>query len=272
MAWTTVPIESWSQLTEMFEKMDYGRPSSRTFLFRGQSKEEWNLIHTLSRLLKTSSAFRDDNIWATNIEQESYGRFVAQAHYFLDPSSLPDERSLLAWWALMQHYGAPTRLLDWTASPYIAAYFAVVDDLESPGAIWAFDASVVIDESIEPSVSEVYKSFRSDRNSRRVFWESNIPELIYPYMLKKHHVRITTQQGAFTVCGTIPSDHGQSLDKSIGHGVQGHELKFIIPPTLKINFLRNLMRMNITANSLFPGLDGLGQSIKEFTQIEASYR
>ena len=273
MAWDEVRIESWSQLTDMFEKMDYGRPSGLTFLFRGQSNAGWRLIDNLSRLLEESNAGREDAIWATHIEQESYRRFVAQAHQFLDPSSLPEEGSLLAWWALMQHFGAPTRLLDWTASPFIAAYFAVVDSLKSPGAIWAFDASILIDATVVRRGSAPDESFQSDTNSSWIFWGPRAdPELIYPYHPEKHHVRISTQQGAFTVCGTIPGDHEQAIDRVIGNNIHRSVFKFIIAFELKLNMLRNLMRMNITSNSLFPGLDGLGRSIKEFAQVAASYR
>ena len=61
-----------------------------------------------------------------------------------DRDLLPQEDSddaLLAWWSLMQHHGSATRLLDWTANPFVACYFAVKDEPKKDGAIWYFNGS-----------------------------------------------------------------------------------------------------------------------------------
>lgn len=49
--------------------------------------------------------------------------FRLRAHHYL--TDLPDDADYLEWWSLMRHYGAPTRLLDWTYSIYVATYFAL---------------------------------------------------------------------------------------------------------------------------------------------------
>jgi len=64
----------------------------------------------------------------------------------LDPSQVPDSDNKLGWLAIMQHYGAPTRLLDFTYSPYVALYFALRnhDENKSKHAeVWGIDAAAL---------------------------------------------------------------------------------------------------------------------------------
>ena len=113
MAWHPIEINNWSHLVSLYSQMDYGRPSETPYLFRGQSDEGWHLEDTLSRILTPSA----DSEKAQRIERAAFDKFFTQAHFFLAPSNLAKRGSLLSWWAVMQHYGCPTRLLDWTSSP-----------------------------------------------------------------------------------------------------------------------------------------------------------
>ncbi|MEW5989195.1 MAG: FRG domain-containing protein, partial [Chloroflexota bacterium] len=65
-------------------------------------------------------------------------RFQRQCHHYMIDT--PDENDTLEWLALMRHYGAPSRLLDWTYSFFVAVYFALVD-AQKEGAVWAIDCS-----------------------------------------------------------------------------------------------------------------------------------
>jgi hypothetical protein len=202
------------------------------------------------------------------IELFAYRKFMNQAHLFLDPSGLPEEKSLLAWWSLMQHFGCPTRLLDWTASPYVATYFAVFENEKEPGAVWVFDGAAVIDGTTQADVVEARKTLLTNKDVWNVFWGEKHIELVHPFFLKRHNPRIVSQQGAFTVCGTILRDHGEMIKNSCNGSAKCPLTKIIIAPCLKEVALRRLMKMNITANALFPGLDGLGRSIKEMIKLE----
>jgi hypothetical protein len=80
-------------------------------------------------------------------EQETTAtrEFQAQAHQFLGAAELPPSRAhLLNWWELMQHYGAATRLFDWTESPYVATYFAVTGHIGVSGALWVVHAQTIL--------------------------------------------------------------------------------------------------------------------------------
>jgi len=266
MGWKETQIKDWSHLVEILSLLDCDRPSEVSRLFRGQSDSTWQLVDSLSRLV-TLDASSDQTV---DVERTAFDKFFSQAHLFLDPSTLPEPRSLLAWWAIMQHYGCPTRLLDWTVSPYVATYFAVVENWDYDGAVWSFDPCAVMDASVSPAFDEIRKTITS-KDTRNLFWGEQKSEYVFPFNSRKHHIRSATQQGGFTLCGTIPRDHGFLIDQSLGNPGHGYSDKIVIKREHKPGFLRNLMRMNITANALFPGLDGLGKSISELVRLEARH-
>ena len=267
MGWKETQIKDWSHLVEILSLLDCDRPSEVSRLFRGQSDSMWPLVDSLSRLA-TLNAPSDQTV---DLEKTAFDKFFSQAHLFLDPSTLPERCSLLAWWAIMQHYGCPTRLLDWTVSPYVATYFAVVENWNCDGAVWSFDPCAVTDAFESPAFNEVRNILNTSKETRDVFWGAYRSEYVFSFHSRRHHTRSAIQQGGFTVCATIPRNHGLLIDQSLGDSGHGDRDKIIIKRDLKPGFLRNLMRMNITANSLFPGLDGLGKSISELMQLEARH-
>jgi hypothetical protein len=92
--------------------------------FRGQSDATWGLIPRIWR-----KEYSDANEAEMRLEFESVGHPLTQSGAVHDKWH---------WYFLMQHYGAPTRILDWTVNPLVALYFAVRDS-EADGAVWVVD-------------------------------------------------------------------------------------------------------------------------------------
>ena len=88
--------------------------------FRGQADAAWPLETSLTRYLRTFGG--PSNGWRQR-ERHILHTFKRKAHVLLPET--PEEGETLEWLALMQHHGAPTRLLDFSWSPYVAAFFAL---------------------------------------------------------------------------------------------------------------------------------------------------
>jgi hypothetical protein len=124
-------LASWAEFVGEFALDD-----SAGWVFRGQADFDWGLGTSLQR------AFADANVVGAvqraHVENSSIGFFKDRSRIYLPTT--PDENDLLGWLALMQHYGAPTRLQDWTLSPFVAAYFAYREDKGKDAALWAVQA------------------------------------------------------------------------------------------------------------------------------------
>ena len=249
--WQEIKIQSWGQFTTAIANLGFAKQECPVCLFRGQADSNWSLHPSLSRILNTKNLSSSQ---ARGIEQACLYRFRAAYHLFANERE--DSQSLIVWYMRMQHYSCATRLLDWSLSPYVAAYFAVSEQPASDGAIWIFDSS-----RLEGIVEKRFGSF--DEESEESFEES-ASSPVYTIVPLEHSPRSYAQQGVFTVSTHLEADHGKSIVKIFNSEQSSPPVKFLIPAHLKLEFSSQLYLMNITSSSLFPGMDGLGRSIREY--------
>lgn len=93
-----------------------------TYVWRGQRCDDWTLKSTLDRLIeKAKIADSKRHIFmGSHLEQF---KFAVRGRRGPNPVTIQDENE---WWALGQHHGLATPLLDWTTAPFPAAYFAFI--------------------------------------------------------------------------------------------------------------------------------------------------
>lgn len=110
-----------------------------TWIFRGHKSANYELAPSVER------AAPDLPLPWKALESELLKEFQAKAPLHISPERLPHADDKLSWLALMQHYGVPTRLLDFTYSPYVALYFALRDRSmeESSPEVWAIDLAAL---------------------------------------------------------------------------------------------------------------------------------
>jgi len=244
-AWFERPLGDWHEFIMSASLMMQKSPDE--FVYRGQARAEWSLAPSLIRG-PLRGATPEKTI---EVERLALYQFQMQAHLHMPAALLPEDDDFLDWWALMQHYGAPTRLLDWTLSPYVAAYFAVAEHWDADGAVWCchvtcMDTPARPTDLVNPSAAA--KTFLYGR--------------------EKLSDRMVAQQGVFTCSTRVMSDHRDAIRAS--RALEPSRIKFVIGSQDKPTHLRQLRAMNVTANSLFPGVDGLGRSVSEFVRLAAT--
>ena len=278
-----IKFESWRDLFEFGHGLE-------NWFYRGQSRSEWPLTSSLERAIDVTHGSSWD--WEQT-ESWMLRKFRGFAHNYLAHSPADDD--LLEWLALMQHHGAPTRLLDCTFSLPVAAFFAA-RDADTDFAIWAFNwnqfrKSVVgrfqlqIDQ--EFSVLDFHAAMHVKANE--FLTRTAHGALAFPTVPRRSNERLEAQQGMFlfpcdparTLLENLDCLIGQTAmqsinapanfvpydvdTRSVGFLRQHWLLKCVLPKKEKFNVLRELYRMNIHEASLFPGLDGFARSLRRYT-------
>lgn len=256
-------VTNWDEFLKHVHVQGAQQPN-QSLLFRGQADAAHPLSPSLLRAVWQTR--RDKPSQKTMLRREDACReeFASQAHLHLGPALLSNVPTIVHWWTHMQHFGAPTRLLDWTRSPFVAAYFACESNPKGNGAVWSLD--VRLDKFFMPGGF----SRANDGDLRRIF-RAPVPNQKL-YMLDKglRNERMVAQQGVFMLSEDATASHDEILSGLAGRGTNaGRFRKILIPAESKPAFYYRLLAMNINARSLFPGIDGLGRSISEMARFDA---
>jgi hypothetical protein len=233
-------VAAWRELLDLFDSGTY-----RSWAFRGQPDASWPLETPLARYLRRSGV-RPEH-WAAQ-EGRILRIFRRKAHLHLRVT--PDERDSFEWLALMQHHGAPTRLLDFTWSPFVAAFYALANPAyDVDAAIWAIKPAALHDhnEKYGPWVFGNYeKYFLPGKNQTVVVGE--------PHRMNQ---RLIAHSGTFAIPGRLDV----SVDAIMSALAPAAITKIILPSAMRREAMSALYTMNITDATLFPDLDGLARSL-----------
>ena len=258
-------LTSWDEFVQTVESLDQGSPYLGRYLFRGQACAAWSLDPRLARI--TRGIVNEDR--AQEIERFITQEFQAQAHLYVPHRMVFRDDDVISQWGLMQHYGAPTRLLDWTFSPYVAAYVAANDHPDDDGAVWVINAQAV-KVAARRTFKDRYPLPRTLAGQTKAVRAPSAKPVLYFTNLRFHTDRMAAQRMAFTLVNRVICDHAEA---AMTLDVPAEALvKLVLPVEEKLTVMRRLRRMNITARSLFPGVDGLGRSAAELAHLEAAYK
>lgn len=216
--------------------------------FRGQSNQEWNLMPGYLRLENPPS------------ESTLLKRFKQSAAMLIQNSP----RESYDWLFLMQHYGVPTRLLDWSESPLVSLYFAVepsAENADEDAALWSLRPSELNKNAGIHNRDEAFfiPSFEDDELSNYSVenLSSNLRTQLMPLatIATRNNSRIQAQHGVFTI-----HHHARTPIEDVGDST--HVIKYIIPSSCKAEMMSQLSLLGFTKFQLFPELASIGHIIK----------
>jgi hypothetical protein len=232
----TGTIKTWSEYKEHVSKLN------DDFIFRGQPNESnnWKLCTSFHR------AGRSDLVRFADEDIPILHRYVSSltSHFF----DMKDNLQYGALLSLAQHHGYPTPLLDWTESPYVAAYFAFADiptrASKGYGRIYIFNRNQWIADS--EFVGNLY---------------TPDPSLSAFQFLALGNTRMLPQQSVTTLSNVVDIENfiKDREDKTGKQYLRVAEIHV----TEREDVMRDLNRMGISAASLFPGLDGICRALKD---------
>ncbi|MEE0547507.1 MAG: FRG domain-containing protein [Peptococcaceae bacterium] len=260
------------------------------FIFRGMSNASWPLLPGIYR------EHQEDEITAT-VSDASSSKKIYQASEYEILSHFKKEASGLlphipmkddfTWLQYAQHYGVPTRLLDFTANPLVAMYFCCRSGSENDGVIWIINTVSFDYWSTNESVCDFLRRRGDIINfiMQEVRGEFDYGELvgeprdnkIRPLMFIPPYIdqRMSAQSSRFLIWGEkqsaledmIKPDNEMQLDTGMNVDFINDEHflgKMIVPAECKKGIMKELDLLNINEKSIFPGLDGIGRYLNKY--------
>ncbi len=253
-----IRVSSWSELNEQLYEGSWKeelRHFRTDFAFRGMSQATRTLQTRLKRLHGDYA--------------EVEGHLLRNLRKYAQRNAVPDDL-VWNWLALAQHHGLPTRLLDWTYSPYVAMHFVTADltQYDQDGIIWCVDY-VKTNHLLPGKLKAILKKqgsnvFTVDMLSKAAKSLAGFQKL-YPtdfvifFEPPSLDDRIVNQYALFTMMSNPSAD----LDQWLGEHPDLYR-RITIPHTLKWEIRDKLDQANITERVLFPGLDGLSRWLTRY--------
>lgn len=213
--------------------------------YRGHGEQNWKLVPGFHRLKKATS------------ENDLINKFRQNANLLVEQSPKTD----FDWLFVMQHYGVPTRLLDWTESPLVGLYFAVIDHPKSDAALWVLKPiGLNIQTTAKAEEAKYIPSFEDDqlKNYSTIAVEKGNLTGILPIAViaTRNNARIQAQLGSFTI-------HHSTKTPIEEIGNKKHVAKYTIPAASKEKIKEDLHLLGFTKFQVFPELTSIGDNIRD---------
>lgn len=252
-------INKVKNVDELFELIS---SFSNCCVYRGQANSEWSLNSALDRACPSEKRIHYEII--------SLQEFKRNAIHYLMFDKLPS--STLGWLSIMQHHGIPTRLVDFSESPFIALFFAITPMMNcynsfTEGAIFVLDYRKIMKISKEKgkSIGINWDILLPDKNDAlfdicsEIEYSDNIPTLGICLEPSITNLRLHRQQGTFFLSSNIRKSISETL--SMDYYQDDVVSKIVFPEKIKYDIYNRLRLMNINFSNLYCDIDGFSKDI-----------
>ncbi|WP_404351719.1 FRG domain-containing protein [Phycicoccus jejuensis] len=232
-----IGLSDWGEYTEFVRDVladGHNGRALNTLWFRGQGDADWPLIASFDRIFGQVAGRLRAKVYDSMIDV-----FRERSALLGSVADMGHEELI----CVMQHYGAPTRVLDWSGSPYVAAYFAFAS-AGSMGVERSDSECAVFILNADP---ELFKGFHTVKLINTIAHENP---------------RAVAQRGRFTLNLSSETDLVAELGNLSAAGREDDSwviTKITLPRGDASLALRDLELMGLSSESLFPGLEGVAR-------------
>lgn len=262
----TIPTVELTSLGQFIDAVTPSEPDPQTGRHRDSGVYR-GVGHVERRLLTSLDRLGGENPPHTKCELESHilRNFIRYSRPFVDRRAHNDWEMLVA----AQHHGLPTRLLDWTYSPLVAAHFASASEKPGDRVVWRLDWQRV------HRTFGLHELALQTEDIARLSGDASTP--LTPWALFERggdappfacmieppsiDARIVAQSAVFTLC----SDRTRAFDEFLAHyGLLDALTRYIIPENVAPRLRDQLDLVTIDERRLFPDLDGVAAQMRRY--------
>lgn len=259
--WDSTPVESAEALLSALLEL-----RGRRWLFRGQSRPHGTIFPSIDRCPME----KFERVQKLALERQSIDTFRSAAKVFGHPGEEVARVNDIIALAVLRHYGARTRLLDWSRSPHVAAFFAACSNLDADGEVWAFDEPLYEPEGHkqwqkwpECTVDGDGQTFQAHLTA---FLAEEPPDwficVFYDHLLAPQlnaFPRQVAQSGAYSMTARFGQDHAVHIARLLGD--DSHCKRFVLSAQQKPDVLRQLLEKHgIWRGALYPDAAGAAET------------
>ncbi len=228
--------------------------SNSKYWYRGQVDSNWNLLPSVFR-----TEAPDEQLKSIERDQMHNFRSRAGVRY----SQKPAFENISGWLSLAQHYGLPTRLLDWSRSPLVAAYFSIERYLYElnvqpiDACIWCLQPhSMNLEQELGDYTVTIDSGECRNELNPAFYHESEETGKVRGVMSSETDLRMFVQQGAFTIHSTTKPLEEMSFSKGVLY-------KICFPSAAVVRIAQELAVSGFRKGDIYPDLQNLATDLSK---------